>query len=285
MNNEIEIFKNEELGEVRTLFIDGDCWFVARDIAKCLGYERLDNMYKIIDNEDKKEINPQSTDFAGFLQNGGIQLEPNVNIKRMIIVNESGMYSAIFNSELKTAKKFKRWVTSEVLPSIRKHGMYVTEELLKDKNKLNEQLDILQNEYYKLESEKYYLDFENKALKDEKEVIQKENCKLRTERHMPSVVCIKAKTDESYLPDLALQLVRLYLKEHNNIITRKAEDGIYIKKKPIEKELKKITFTSKERTLLILSIGNIIESTNEIFIKNEYLADDFYLKSTAFLND
>ena len=122
-------------------------------------------------------------------------------------------------------------------------------------------------------------------VKEEKEVIQKENCKLRTERHIPSVVCIKAKTDESYLPDLALQLVRLYLKEHDNIITRKAEDGIYIKKKPIEKELKKITFTSKERTLLILCIGNMIENTNEIFIKNEYLADDFYLKSTEFLND
>ena len=137
----------------------------------------------------------------------------------------------------------------------------------------------------KLEDTIYQLQLDAKMIKEEKEVIQKENCKLRTERHMPSVVCIKAKTDESYLPDLALQLVRLYLKEHDNIITRKTQEGIYIKKKPIEKELKKITFTSKERTLLILSIGNIIENTNEIFIKNEYLADDFYLKSTAFLND
>ena len=202
-----------------------------------------------------------------------------------IIINESGMYALIFGSKLESAKKFKRWVTNEVLPSIRKHGMYVTEELLKDKNKLNEQLDILQYEYYELESKNISLNFENKALKNEKEVIQKENCKLRTERHAPSVVCIKAKTNESYLPDLALQLVRLYLKEHNNIITQKTQEGIYVKIKPIEKELKKITFTSQERTLLILSIGNIIGGTNEIFIKNEYLADNFYLKSTKFLND
>ena len=270
MNNEIEIFKNKELGEVRTLFIDGECWFVGKDVASCLGYTNplkaiRDHVYS-----DDKGVNELDTP-------GGKQ--------ETIIINESGMYALIFGSKLESANKFKRWVTKEVLPSIRKHGMYVTEELLKDKNKLNEQLDILQNKYYKLESEKYSLDFENKALKDEKEVIQKENCKLRTERHMPSVVCIKAKTDESYLPDLALQLVRLYLKEHSNIITRKSEEGIYIKKRPIEKELKKITFTSKERTLLILSIGNMIENTNEIFIKNEYLADDFYLKSTEFLND
>ena len=270
MNNEIEIFKNEELGGVRTILIDREPWFVGKDVALCLGYTDTDQAIRnhVLDSEKLT----RKIDGVGQKRN-------------VTIINESGMYSLVFGSKLEKAKKFRVWVTSEVLPSIRKHGMYVTEELLKDKNKLNEQLDILQNEYYKLESEKYSLDFENKTLKDEKEVIQKENCKLRTERHMPSVVCIKAKTDESYLPDLALQLVRLYLKEHDNIITRKVEDGIYIKKKPIEKELKKITFTSKERTLLILCIGNMIENTNEIFIKNEYLADDFYLKSTEFLND
>ena len=273
MNNEIEIFKNEELGEIRTLLINGEPWFIAMDISDKLGYSETSVMLRRLEDDEMKKI--EATEMVGA----------NSKARLITVINESGLYNCIFGSKLESAKKFRKWVFHEVLPSIRKHGMYITEELLKDKNKLNEQLDILQNEYYKLESEKYSLDFENKALKDEKEVIQKENCKLRTERHMPSVVCIKAKTDESYLPDLALQLVRLYLKEHNNIITRKAEDGIYIKKKPIEKELKKITFTSKERTLLILSIGNMIESTNEIFIKNEYLADGCYLKSTEFLND
>lgn len=270
MNNEIEIFKNKELGEVRVLTINNEPYFVGKDVAEKLGYKNIsDALKKHVGDEDKGVAKCDTL--------GGTQ--------EMTVINESGMYALIFGSKLESAKKFKRWVTSEVLPSIRKRGIYVTEELLKDKNKLNEQLDILQYEYYELESKNISLNFENKTLKDEKEVIQKENCKLRTERHIPSVVCIKAKTNESYLPDLALQLVRLYLKEHNNIITRKTREGIYIKIKPIEKELKKITFTSQERTLLILSIGNIIGGTNEIFIKNEYLSDDFYLKSTKFLDD
>ena len=270
MNNEIELFKNKELGEARTLFIDGEPWFVGKDVALCLGYTDTDQAIR--NHVFKEDKAPRRINGVGYST-------------KAIIINESGMYALIFGSELETAKKFKHWVTSEVLPSIRKHGMYVTEELLKDKNKLNEQLDILQYEYYELESKNISLNFENKTLKNEKEMIQKENCKLRTERHIPSVVCIKAKTNESYLPDLALQLVRLYLKEHNNIITQKTQEGIYVKIKPIEKELKKITFTSQERTLLILSIGNIIGGTNEIFIKNEYLSDDFYLKSTKFLDD
>ena len=281
MNNKIELFKNKELGEVRFIVIDNKEYAVGIDIAKVLGYQKPSNaIMKHCKHGIKKAIEADTQ--KGDVVKTETTLIDEGDIYRLIITASKQSK----NPEIKVkAEKFECWVMDEVLPSIRKHGMYITEELLKDKNKLNEQLDILQNEYYKLESEKYSLDFENKALKDEKEVIQKENCKLRTERHMPSVVCIKAKTDESYLPDLALQLVRLYLKEHNNIITRKAEDGIYIKKKPIEKELKKITFTSKERTLLILSIGNIIENTNEIFIKNEYLVDGFYLKSTEFLND
>ena len=271
MDKQIYLFENEEFGNIRILDIENKPYFVAVDVAKALGYINTSDAIKqhcrwVVKHEVP---HPQSKNKT---------LEVN-------IIPEGDMYRLVSNSKLKSAEKFESWIFDEVLPSIRKHGMYVTEELLKDKNKLNEQLSILQNEYYELESKNISLDFENKTLKDEKEVIQKENCKLRTERHMPSVVCIKAKTDESYLPDLALQLVRLYLKEHDNIITRKTQEGIYIKKKPIEKELKKITFTSKERTLLILSIGNITENSNEIFIKNEYLADDFYLKSTAFLND
>lgn len=281
MNNEIEIFKNKELGEVRFIVIDNKEYAVGIDIAKVLGYQKPSNaIMKHCKHGIKKVIEADTQ--KGDVVKTETTLIDEGDIYRLIITASKQSK----NPEIKVkAEKFECWVMDEVLPSIRKHGMYVTEELLKDKNKLNEQLDILQNEYYELESKNISLDFENKTLKDEKEVIQKENCKLRTERHIPSVVCIKAKTDESYLPDLALQLIRLYLKEHDNIITRKAEDGIYIKKKPIEKELKKITFTSKERTLLILSIGNIIENTNEIFIKNEYLADDFYLKSTEFLND
>lgn len=125
-NNNLMIFNNENFGEVRTLTINEEPYFVAKDLAKILGYKKLDAMYRIIDEEDKKNINPQTIENAGFPQNGVI-LEPNPNIKRLTIINESGLYSAIFGSTIPEAKAFKKWITSEVLPTIRKTGCYITE--------------------------------------------------------------------------------------------------------------------------------------------------------------
>ena len=106
----ITTFNNEEFGNVRTLTIDGDPWFVGKDIAECLGYSKARNaIYSHVDNEDKKDAPIQGT-------LGGTQT--------MKVVNESGVYSLIFGSKLESAKKFKRWVTSEVLPSLRKTGTY-----------------------------------------------------------------------------------------------------------------------------------------------------------------
>ena len=263
MNSEIELFKNEGLNiKVRTILNnDGSISINAEDAARGFGWIQKQN------KNNKEYLSIRWETINNYCNELGF---PN-KLGKDDFIPESLFYMLGMKANNKTAVEFQKWLSVEVLPSIRKHGAYITQEVLADKEKLEDTI--------------YQLQLDAKMIKEEKEVIQKENCKLRTERHMPSVVCIKAKTDESYLPDLALQLIRLYLKEHDNIITRKAEDGIYIKKKPIEKELKKITFTSKERTLLILSIGNIIENTNEIFIKNEYLADDFYLKSTEFLND
>ena len=122
--NEIKQFQNEEFGEIRTITKDGDPWFVGKDIAEALGYRETASMRKILDELDYMEINPQRLDLSGFVQNA-TSLEPNKNITRMLLINESGLYQAIFNCTLPNAKKFKRWVTSEVLPSIRKHGGYV----------------------------------------------------------------------------------------------------------------------------------------------------------------
>lgn len=104
----ITTFNNEEFGNVRTLTIDGDPWFVGKDIAECLGYSKARNAISShVDNEDKKDAPIQGT-------LGGTQT--------MKVVNESGVYSLIFGSKLESAKKFKKWVTSEVLPSLRKTG-------------------------------------------------------------------------------------------------------------------------------------------------------------------
>ncbi len=112
---ELQIFKNEQFGEMRTLELNNEPWFIGKDVAGILGYKNIsDALNKHVDNEDKGVAKCDTL--------GGIQ--------QMTIINESGLYSLILSSKLPTAKKFKKWVTSDILPSIRKHGMYATDELL-----------------------------------------------------------------------------------------------------------------------------------------------------------
>lgn len=129
--SKLEIFENREFGEIRTLEIDNELWFVGKDVSMILGYAETGNMRKLLDTADYKEIDPQNDVFTGFVQNG-VTLEPNKNIRRMLLINESGLYQAIFGSKLPNAKAFKRWVTSEVLPAIRKHGLYAIDDILEN---------------------------------------------------------------------------------------------------------------------------------------------------------
>lgn len=117
--NEIQIFNNPEFGEVRTVNINNEPWFVGKDIAQILGYVNprkalLDH----VDEEDKRD---------GVTIRDSIGREQNPTV-----INESGLYSLVLSSKLPTAKRFKRWVTSEVLPTIRKHGAYMTAETLEN---------------------------------------------------------------------------------------------------------------------------------------------------------
>lgn len=119
--NEIKIFENADLSvQVRTITDEnGEPWFVGKDIAEILGYSNVNKAIQMhVDEEDKKIL-----DFQGFSQNG-ISLWNGNDFSNKTVINESGMYSLIFCSKLESAKKFKRWVTSEVLPSIRKTGCY-----------------------------------------------------------------------------------------------------------------------------------------------------------------
>lgn len=117
MNN-IILFKNPEFGDIRTVTINDAPWFVGKDVAEALGYSNTrDALYKHVDTDDK--------DVANCDTPSGTQ--------SMTIINESGLYSLVLSSKLPTAKKFKRWVTSEVLPSIRKNGAYINgQECLSD---------------------------------------------------------------------------------------------------------------------------------------------------------
>lgn len=110
---DIQVFNNPEFGEVRTVNIDGDPWLVGKDVAAALGYSNTkDALASHVDAEDKSIL--QRSENATF----------EIPTRGLTIINESGLYSLVLSSKLPTAKKFKHWVTSEVLPTIRKTGGY-----------------------------------------------------------------------------------------------------------------------------------------------------------------
>ncbi|MEQ2422965.1 phage antirepressor KilAC domain-containing protein [Megasphaera sp. CLA-AA-H81] len=108
--NELKVFNSPEFGQVRTFDKDGEPWFVGKDVAIILGYERTADAIRAHVDEDDKGVGEIQTP-------GGKQ--------KIVIINESGLYSLVLSSKLPTAKKFKHWITSEVLPAIRKTGGYI----------------------------------------------------------------------------------------------------------------------------------------------------------------
>lgn len=129
--NELKIFENEQFGSIRTVEIDSTPYFVGKDVAEILGYERADNAIRNhVDDEDKLTH----------------QISASGQNRNMLIINESGLYSLILSSKLPKAKEFKHWVTSEVLPAIRKHGVYAVDEVLENPDMLISALQALKEE-------------------------------------------------------------------------------------------------------------------------------------------
>lgn len=126
--NELKIFNNEEFGKIRTVTIDNEPWFVGKDVATALGYAKPENAISShVSKEDKTST---------LIQGSGSNYK-----SKAIIINESGLYALIFGSKLESAKEFKHWVTSEVLPTLRKTGSY---EMPKTKQR-NERLASVNN--------------------------------------------------------------------------------------------------------------------------------------------
>lgn len=115
---DIQIFNSKEFGDVRALELNGAPWFVGKDVAEALGY----GAGKSLANAVSKHVDEEDKGVTEMMTPGGVQ--------KVIIINESGLYSLVLSSKLPSAKKFKHWVTSEVLPTIRRHGAYMTEEAL-----------------------------------------------------------------------------------------------------------------------------------------------------------
>lgn len=114
--SDLQLFQNPEFGRVRIVEVNGEAWMVGKDVAEALGYAKAQNAIAAhVDEEDRKVAPIQGTP-------GGTQ--------EMTIINESGLYSLVLSSKLPNARKFRRWVTNEVLPTVRRHGAYMTPETL-----------------------------------------------------------------------------------------------------------------------------------------------------------
>lgn len=163
--DELQIFKNEEFGDIRAVSIDGEPWLVGKDVAKVLGYTNpQDALKNHVDAEDKKMGEPNATPY----------ILDSMNRKQYpTFINESGFYSLVLGSKIPAAKKFKRWVTSEVLPQIRKTGGYIpvaqeddemtimAKAVLIANNTLKQKDELIAKQAQQLQEQKPLVDFAN----------------------------------------------------------------------------------------------------------------------------
>lgn len=252
MNNQIEIFKNEEFGQVRGILIDGEPYLIGKDIVERLGYDKAysDVIKQHCDAEDYilfDKTHPQNgveMDYKELGQRGGY------------LINESALYALIFGSKLPTAKKFKRWVTSEVLPSIRKNGMYAAEELLDNP-------DLLIAAVTKLKEEREI----RQALEEEKKI------------NAPKIIfadAVSASKTSILVGDLAK-----ILKQNNvdfgqkRLFTWLRENGYLIKRKgsdwnmPTQRSMDQGLFEIKESTHLNGDGVNVTTKTTKVTGKGQ----------------
>lgn len=180
MKNELQIFKNEELEmEIRTLIIEGEPYFVGKDVAEILGYSNSSKAVSThVDDEDK------ILEMIAHSQNG------NMVKTQTALINESGLYSLILSSKLPSAKKFKRWVTSEVLPQIRKTGGYIPVDegmtdseimaraLLIAQGTINKKDELIRQHEKTIEQQKPLVDFANTIASTSKSIDMSSFAKL-----------------------------------------------------------------------------------------------------------
>lgn len=211
--SELQIFDNNEFGEIRTLSINNEPWFVGKDVASILGYKDISSaILDHVDEEDRVNSKTQGC-FAVELGQRGSWL-----------INESGLYSLIIGSKLPNAKKFKRWVTSEVLPTIRKHGAYMTDNALEQAIANPDfMIGLLQN---------------LKKEKEEKKRLQEEKCKLE----------IKIEEDRP-----KVTFAERVMKSGDNILVRElakiiSDEGFTIGEKRLYTQLRKWGYVCKNST-------------------------------------
>lgn len=249
MNN-LKIFENAEFGQIRTAEVDGEPWFVGKDVAEALGYaEPRSAVSKKVEEVDR----------------GVAEMETPSGKQNMTIINESDLYALIFGSKLESAKRFKHWVTSEVLPAIRKHGAYAVDELLN-----NPEMAI-----------KAFT-----ALKEERE----KNKRLQTDvdRMKPKEIfadAVSASKTSILIGDLAKILKQNGINTgQNRLFETLRKDGYLIKQKgsnwnmPTQRAMEMGLFEIKESTHIDGNGCNVTTKTTKVTGKGQQYFINRYLK-------
>lgn len=185
----LQIFKNKEFGEIRTVTIDDEPWFVGKDVSTVLGYSNVNKAVAMhVDEYDKKVL-----DFKGFSQNRTTSaLWSGNDFSNKIIINESGLYALIFGSKLESAKRFKRWVTSEVLPAIRKTGGYKLPQTT------GEMIKLLAQGNVELSQKIDKVDKDLQDFKQDMPILGVEESKITSAVRRKGVNCLGGKDSEAY---------------------------------------------------------------------------------------
>ncbi|HEM5303560.1 TPA: phage antirepressor [Streptococcus suis] len=251
MNMELQIFKNEQFGEVQLLEINDEPWFIGKEIAEILGYKNSrDALSKHVDEEDKGVAKRDTL--------GGSQDQ--------VIINESGLYSLILKSKLPQAKQFKRWVTSEVLPAIRKHGMFATDELLDNPDfaiatlqKLKEEREAKKVLQEKIEADKPKVLFANAVSTSATSILVGDFAKLLRQNGL----------------DIGQNRLFAWLRENGYLINRKGDSW----NMPTQRSMDMGLFEIKERThhepdgSIRISKTTKITGKGQVYFMEKLLAD------------
>jgi len=253
--NKLTVFNNKEFGELRTVIINNEPWFVGKDVAEALGYaEPRSAVSKKVDEADR----------------GVAEMETPSGRQNMTIINESGLYALIFGSKLESAKKFKRWVTSEVLPAIRKHGVYAVDEVLSNPDMLISALQELKAERAKRKQ----LQVDNERMKPKElfadAVATSDTCILVGE--------LAKILKQNGVENMGQNRLFAWLRENGFLIKRKGTDY----NMPTQKSMEKGLFEVKESTSVNADGSIRLNKTAKVTGKGQqYFINYFLAKKTA----
>jgi anti-repressor protein len=250
--NQLQVFQNAEFGKVRTVAIDGEPWLVGKDVAEILGYSNTRKA--IADHVDDEDKGVTKCDTLGGKQD-------------LTVINESGLYSLVIGSKLPTAKKFKRWVTSEVLPTIRKTGAYVanpdsymiTDPVERAKKWIEEET-VRQEQAKQLEAQKPMVLFASSVSTSKAEILVGELAKILKQNGV----------------DMGEKRLFAWLREHGYLINRKGTDW----NMPTQYSMERGLFRIKETTVNHSDGHTTVNKTpkvtgkGQIYFVNKFLGVD-----------